>query len=107
MCQWNSAPTSGGCCGITCIADINGQCPNELRAPGGCNNPCTVFTNCGPTNYPRFFKDRCPEAYSYNKDDQTSTFTCPSGTNYTVVFCSPKRSSGLKELLLVCDDKEL
>ncbi|GFZ01748.1 osmotin 34 [Actinidia rufa] len=38
------SPTSDGCTrGIKCTADINGQCPNELRAPGGCNNPCTVF----------------------------------------------------------------
>ncbi|KAK3019296.1 hypothetical protein RJ639_004616 [Escallonia herrerae] len=33
-------PTSSGSNrGPTCTADINGQCPNELRAPGGCNNP--------------------------------------------------------------------
>ncbi|KAJ9158861.1 hypothetical protein P3X46_024405 [Hevea brasiliensis] len=91
------SPTSGGCSrGITCKADINGQCPNVLRAPGGCNNPCTVYKtneyccydgNCGPTDLSRFFKDRCRDAYSYPKDDQTSTFTCPGGTNYKVVFC--------------------
>ncbi|KAG6685097.1 hypothetical protein I3842_12G094800 [Carya illinoinensis] len=90
-------PTSNGCTrGIRCIADINGQCPNELRAPGGCNNPCTVFKtdqyccnsrSCGPTNYSRFFKDRCPNAYSYPNDDQNSTYMCPTGTNYRVVFC--------------------
>ncbi|XP_010906440.1 thaumatin-like protein [Elaeis guineensis] len=90
------SPTSGCSRGIRCTADIVGQCPNELKAPGGCNNPCTVFkTNeyccnsgsCGPTNYSRFFKERCPDAYSYPKDDQTSTFTCPGGTNYKVTFC--------------------
>ncbi|KAM4073438.1 hypothetical protein ACB094_10G019100 [Castanea mollissima] len=91
------SPTSGGCTnGIRCTADINGQCLAQLKAPGGCNNPCTVFKtneyccnsgNCGPTNYSKFFKDRCPSAYSYPKDDATSTFTCTSGTNYKVVFC--------------------
>ncbi|RWR88668.1 thaumatin-like protein [Cinnamomum micranthum f. kanehirae] len=92
------SPTSGGCTrGINCTADIKGQCPNELRVPGGCHNPCTVFGtdqyccnssgSCGPTSYSRFFKDRCPDAYSYPLDDQTSTFTCPSGANYRVVFC--------------------
>ncbi|KAG6740794.1 hypothetical protein POTOM_056263 [Populus tomentosa] len=90
------SPVSGNCRGIRCAADINGQCPNQLRASGGCNNPCTVFKtdqyccnsgNCGPTEYSRFFKQRCPDAYSYPKDDQTSTFTCPGGTNYRVVFC--------------------
>ncbi|OMO58689.1 Thaumatin [Corchorus olitorius] len=91
------SPNSGGCSrGIRCTADINGQCPNQLRAPGGCNNPCTVFKtdqyccnsgNCSPTDFSRFFKQRCPDAYSYPKDDATSTFTCPGGTNYRVVFC--------------------
>ncbi|KAF5460712.1 hypothetical protein F2P56_020562, partial [Juglans regia] len=91
------SPTSNGCTrGIRCTADINWQCPNELRAPGGCNNPCTVFKtdqyccnsgSCEPTNYSRFFKERCPDAYSYPKDDQTSTFTCNGGTNYKVTFC--------------------
>ncbi|XP_009609047.1 protein P21-like [Nicotiana tomentosiformis] len=93
------SPTSNGCTrGIRCTADINGQCPNELRASGGhgCNNPCTVFKtdnyccnsgNCGPTEFSKYFKDKCPDAYSYPKDDQTSTFTCPTGTNYRVVFC--------------------
>ncbi|KAF3448522.1 hypothetical protein FNV43_RR09235 [Rhamnella rubrinervis] len=33
------------------------------------------------------FQDRCPDAYSYPKDDQTSAFTCPGGTNYKAVFC--------------------
>ncbi|KAL3524548.1 hypothetical protein ACH5RR_017382 [Cinchona calisaya] len=76
------SPTSNGCTrGPQCTADINGQCLNELRAPGGCNNPCTVFKtdeyccnsgSCGPTDYSRFFKNNCPDAYSYPKDDQTS-----------------------------------
>ncbi|KAL5552108.1 hypothetical protein UlMin_002284 [Ulmus minor] len=90
---------------IQCTADINGQCPNELRAPGGCNNPCTVFktneyccTNgpgsCRPTNFSKFFKERCPTSYSYPQDDPSSTFTCPGGTNYRVVFC-PTGSSHL------------
>ena len=77
----------------------NGQCPNELRDPGGCNNPCTVFKNdhycctststsgsCKATVYSMFFKDMCPDAYSYPKDDATSTFTCPSASNYRLVF---------------------
>ncbi|KAK3019298.1 hypothetical protein RJ639_004618 [Escallonia herrerae] len=90
-------PTSIGCTrGLRCAADINGQCPNELRAPGRCNNPCTVFKedqyccnleNCGPIDCRRFFKLRCPAAYSYPKDDPTSTITCPGGTNYRVLFC--------------------
>ncbi|KAJ0427859.1 putative Thaumatin family [Helianthus annuus] len=89
--------SSGGCSrSIVCTADINGQCPSQLRAPGGCNNPCTVFKTeqyccnngpCGPTDFSRFFKQRCPDAYSYPQDDRTSLFTCPGGTNYEVIFC--------------------
>ncbi|XP_059628880.1 thaumatin-like protein [Cornus florida] len=87
---------AGKCRAIRCAADINGPCPRELKAAGGCNNPCTVFKTdeyccnsgkCGPTNFSRFFKERCRDAYSYPKDDETSTFTCPAGTNYRVVFC--------------------
>ncbi|KAK6251259.1 hypothetical protein SCA6_005264 [Theobroma cacao] len=91
------SPTSSGCTrGIKCSSEIVGQCPTELQAPGGCNNPCTVFKtdqyccnsgSCGPTNFSSFFKERCPDAYSYPKDDETSTFTCPAGTDYKVVFC--------------------
>ncbi|KAJ7010707.1 hypothetical protein NC653_001232 [Populus alba x Populus x berolinensis] len=73
----------GKCQALLCTADINGQCPNELRAPGGCNNPCSVFK----TNKYWFFKDRCPTSYSYPQDDPSSTFTCPGGTNYRVIFC--------------------
>ncbi|KAK3434416.1 hypothetical protein EUGRSUZ_D01900 [Eucalyptus grandis] len=94
------SPTSDGCTsGIKCTADINGECPAELKAPGGCNGPCAVFRtdeyccnsgSCGPTNFSKFFKDRCPDAYSYPKDDLTSTFTCRAGTDYRVVFCPNK-----------------
>ncbi|CAN4127421.1 unnamed protein product [Withania somnifera] len=62
----------------------------------GCTRGISVFKtdqyccncgNCGPTRYSKYFKNKCPDAYSYPKDDQTSTFTCPGGTNYRVVFC--------------------
>jgi hypothetical protein len=93
-------PTNRGqtdkCKPISCISDINGQCPGPMRAPDGCLNPCQVFKTqqycctqgpCGPTDYSRFFKDRCRDAYSYPQDDPSSTFTCPSGTEFRVVFC--------------------
>nr|GMC98807.1 osmotin-like protein [Ipomoea batatas] len=89
--------TNHKCRPISCTADIVGQCPGPLKVAGGCNNPCTTFrtpeyccTNgpCGPTDYSKFFKTRCPDAYSYPKDDATSTFTCAGGsTDYTVDFC--------------------
>lgn len=92
-------PTSNECNrSVRCAADITGQCPAELRAGGGCNNPCTVFrtnqyccgnssASCEPTTLSKFFKDRCPDAFSYPKDDATSRFTCLGRTNYDVVFC--------------------
>ncbi|KAG6530902.1 protein P21-like [Zingiber officinale] len=91
------SPTNGGCRGVRCSANIVGECPAELTAPGGCNNPCTVFgtpeyccTNgtCGPTDYSRFFKTRCPDAYSYPQDI-AATFVCPGHTNFTVVTFYP------------------
>lgn len=92
------SPTSNGCTrGIKCSSNITEECPSVLKAPGGCSDPCTVFktdqyccnssSNCEPTDYSKFFKDRCPNAYSYPQDDQTSTFTCPAGVNYRVMFC--------------------
>ncbi|XP_060171280.1 thaumatin-like protein 1 [Lycium barbarum] len=96
--EFSPASTDKCSARISCTADIIGQCPNELRTPGGCNSPCTVFktdlyccrnksNNCGPTNLSKFFKDRCSTSYSYPKDDTTSLFNCPSGINYRVVFC--------------------
>ncbi|PIA31453.1 hypothetical protein AQUCO_04900031v1, partial [Aquilegia coerulea] len=93
------SPTADGCKGrgSRCSADINRECPNELRVPGGCDNPCTVINsdccrsglNCRPTNYSRFFKERCPDAVNIPNDDPetASRFTCPSGTNYITVLC--------------------
>ncbi|KAJ0047919.1 hypothetical protein Pint_16089 [Pistacia integerrima] len=81
---------SGGCNSvIKYVGDIIEQCSTALRVLGGCNGACPVFksdqyccnsSNCGPTNYSRFFKDRCLNAYSYPKDDPTSTYTCQGGT---------------------------
>ncbi|RCV24352.1 hypothetical protein SETIT_5G078200v2, partial [Setaria italica] len=91
--------------GPHCAANITPQCPQELKAPGGCNNACTVFkqdkyccngsSTCEPTNYSGFFKRMCPEAFSYALDTSDTTFTCPSGTNYQVIFCPPVNISSL------------
>ncbi|CAL4964784.1 unnamed protein product [Urochloa decumbens] len=86
--------------GPRCAANITSQCPSDLKAVGGCNNPCSVFkqkdkyccignasNNCEPTTYSVFLVRMCPDAYSYSRDDSSSTlFTCPSGTNYQVIF---------------------
>ncbi|XP_044386532.1 alpha-amylase/trypsin inhibitor [Triticum aestivum] len=93
-------PVAGAPCrAATCAVDITRECLPELQVPGGCASACGKFGgdtyccrgqfehNCPPTNYSRFFKGKCPDAYSYAKDDQTSTFTCPAGTNYQIVLC--------------------
>ncbi|KAL8498368.1 hypothetical protein ACS0TY_021623 [Phlomoides rotata] len=91
-------PTTNGCTRpVGCSADITGQCPTQLKVPGGCHNPCTVYKTpeyccesggaCRPTDLSRFFKTRCRDVFSYPQDDPTSTFTCSAGTNYRVVFC--------------------
>ncbi|PKU77860.1 thaumatin-like protein 1 [Dendrobium catenatum] len=86
---------SSKCKALQCSADIIGQCPAPLKAPGGCNDPCTVFRNekeccttaasCSKTPYNEFFKHLCPQAWSYPKDN--STITCPAGTKFRVTFC--------------------
>ncbi|WOK99546.1 protein P21-like [Canna indica] len=73
-------PTSGGCPNLQCSADVNGQCPSEQRVSGGCNG-CNGQMQCST-----FFKNLCPDAYTYPSDN-TATKSCPSGTNYRVVFC--------------------
>ncbi|KAK6251260.1 hypothetical protein SCA6_005265 [Theobroma cacao] len=61
----------------------------DISLVDGFNVPMDFSPTSGgcTRDYSKFFKDRCPDAYSYPKDDQTSTFTCPGGTNYRVVFC--------------------
>ncbi|KAH9317727.1 hypothetical protein KI387_019496 [Taxus chinensis] len=95
------------CKRIACSSDINSKCPNELRVDGGCRSACAAFNtqrycctgpyleNCPPTQYSEFFKRECPQAYSYAKDDPTSTFTCPGGSNYKIVFCGAAISSNV------------
>ncbi|GLJ41579.1 hypothetical protein SUGI_0860400 [Cryptomeria japonica] len=93
-------PTNAQCTGSACRADINAVCPAELKVEGGCNTACNVFqtdqycctssyaNNCPPTNYSMIFKNQCPQAYSYTKDDSSNNYSCPSGTtDHSVVFC--------------------
>uniref|UniRef100_M8C4V8 Thaumatin-like protein n=1 Tax=Aegilops tauschii TaxID=37682 RepID=M8C4V8_AEGTA len=90
----------GSCHAISCAADINAKCPSELKMDGGCSSACLKFgtpkycctppltpSTCGPTDYSRFFKGLCPDAYSYAYDDKSSSFTCPVGSDYQVTFC--------------------
>ncbi|KAF6167724.1 hypothetical protein GIB67_017219 [Kingdonia uniflora] len=98
-------PTSG--CPVTsCPANVNLVCPSELSIKNGgetiaCKSACLAFNSpqycctgannqpstCPPTDYSRVFKNACPQAYSYAYDDQSSTFTCGTGADYTITFC--------------------
>ncbi|XP_044737461.1 pathogenesis-related protein 5-like [Chrysoperla carnea] len=91
-----------------CAHNFNDDCPNELRKEVngrtvGCKSACTAFdtdeyccrgahdrpetckSTDWPQNYPKFFKDRCPDAYSYAYDDHKSTFTCTAPA-YLITF---------------------
>ncbi|KAI3796884.1 hypothetical protein L1987_39571 [Smallanthus sonchifolius] len=102
-----SVVPQGDCQAISCPADINSQCPTDLAVNDGsggtigCKSACVQFNEpqycctgaystpqtCPPTNYSMFFKNLCPDAYSYAYDDPSSTFTCNTGPNYDITFC--------------------
>lgn len=91
-------------CGVAaCNHEMKDDCPDELRVWGqgwndgkvlACKSACLAFntdqyccrgahnqpntcqSHHWPKNYPKHFKDRCPDAYSYAYDDRKSTFTC-------------------------------
>ncbi|KAJ3667166.1 hypothetical protein Zmor_002567 [Zophobas morio] len=89
--------------------DIINQCPDPLKLKNGqgtviaCKSACNAFntdqyccrgaygtpdkckSSTWPVNYPKFFKDRCPDAYSYAYDDHKSLFTCKAET-YLITF---------------------
>ncbi|KMT12122.1 hypothetical protein BVRB_5g100730 [Beta vulgaris subsp. vulgaris] len=85
----NSGALGGKCRTVSCSANINAQCPQRWKTTDGCKNPCTSpgTGTCGANGDSKFYKGICRDAYSFPKDDQTSTFSCPPGTDYTVTFC--------------------
>ncbi|KAE8695124.1 Thaumatin-like protein 1 [Hibiscus syriacus] len=97
--------TGGNCRSAGCAADLNGDCPVELKVVDGsegvaCKSACDAFgdpqyccsgayatpNTCKPSSYSQFFKTACPTAYSYAYDDGTSTFTC-AAADYDITFC--------------------
>jgi len=84
---------SGPCNTIKCsIPNIRSFCTGDnqlITEPSGalvCKNTDGAAGK-GPTSNTELFKTACPQAYSYNYDDATSTFTCNTGSSYTVTFC--------------------
>lgn len=102
---------TGDCQYAGCVADLNSDCPNELRVTDldsrsvvACKSACAAFNTaefcctgdhstpqtCSPTQYSALFKNACPTAYSYAYDDASSTCTC-SGSDYLITFCPTSR----------------
>ncbi|KAK7333621.1 hypothetical protein VNO80_30397 [Phaseolus coccineus] len=109
-------PVSGSdsnCESTGCVLDLNAVCPTELKLTRNkevvaCQDPCRVFrteeyccfrnrSSCEPTTFSTFFKTACPQAYSYKKDDATSTFNCSTPADYNIVFC-PKSSNASRKV---------
>lgn len=86
-------PVASSCGAPSCsIPDIRSFCGSNnqlLSLPSGALSCINTDGTAGrgPSDGTRLFKAACPSAYSYNYDDATSTFTCPHGTNYNVIFC--------------------
>jgi len=93
-------PSDTTCPTVDCSSNITANCPTELQVVEGCDSACAALNspqycctgdyvdNCPPTSYSQYFKGQCPQAYSYAKDDNTSTFTCTPGANYNIAFCA-------------------
>ncbi|XP_057973839.1 pathogenesis-related thaumatin-like protein 3.5 [Malania oleifera] len=101
----SAAGGTGDCQYAGCVADLNQNCPPELRvvysgSVVACKSACAAFEapqfcctgdhatpqTCAPTQYSEMFKSACPKAYSYAYDDASSTRTC-SGSDYLITFC--------------------
>ncbi|XVE87439.1 hypothetical protein DITRI_Ditri18aG0117500 [Diplodiscus trichospermus] len=109
----------GNCSSAGCAADLNGDCPLELKVVDGsdgvaCKSACDAFgdpqyccsgayatpNTCKPSSYSEFFKTACPTAYSYAYDDGTSTFTC-GAADYVITFCPSPSTSKEKNYITI------
>lgn len=98
------------CKELRCIHDFLKDCPKELRKvvngkTVACLNACEALRKpefcctkpfdtpekCKPNKYSQYFRQKCPDAYSYAYDDKKSTYTCKSAegrsSGYTITFC--------------------
>lgn len=89
-------------------------CAKNNKPEECCTGKYNSPSACSPSGYSKSVKAVCPDAYSYGKlllssslrastlivfraafDDQTSTFTVPSGAGFEVVFCPGARSTNI------------
>ncbi|KAB5533679.1 hypothetical protein DKX38_016769 [Salix brachista] len=108
-------PSDQNCSNTGCIGDVNESCPTELEVTTGtegksvgCKGACYALSSsiyccdgissspdkCKPPFYSKFYKNLCPQSYSYVYDDTNTTYTCPS-TDYRIIFC-PGKSNTMK-----------
>ncbi|RWS19335.1 thaumatin-like protein 2, partial [Leptotrombidium deliense] len=103
-------PKEYDCVTTKCKFDFRNNCPDRLKKwkngkVTACLSACTATNDnylccrkqfntpqtCQAQNHHliKYFKDRCPQMYSFAYDDKKSTFLCKGfkGTKYTVTFC--------------------
>ncbi|KAF8893588.1 thaumatin-like protein [Infundibulicybe gibba] len=104
--------TSEDCPTASCETDLNPDCPEVLRIPGGCKSACLCNLDGNKLNSPNcctgsfnqsetcpmtgvayydYFKKGCKSGYVYAYDETSGTalWTCPTQrkTDYTLTFC--------------------
>ncbi|KAK9868443.1 hypothetical protein WJX84_001396 [Apatococcus fuscideae] len=81
------APDGKGCSTPTCtIHNLQTFCKSPNAYHGDyCTN--TAGPGSSVTASTKAFKSACPDAYSYSKDDASSTYSCKTGTDYNFIFC--------------------
>nr|TKR74962.1 hypothetical protein D5086_0000290030 [Populus alba] len=113
-------PIGQNCSSIGCIDDFNESCPAELEVTNGteeksvgCRSACDALKlpiyccngrmssfKCKPSLYSRFFKNSCPQGFTYYFEDNGNiTYTCPS-TDYQITFCPDEYMQSDKEEII-------
>ncbi|XP_057738037.1 pathogenesis-related thaumatin-like protein 3.5 [Arachis stenosperma] len=102
---------SGNCSTAGCDGDLRNNCPSQLTVKKNdkviaCRSACDVFNTdeyccrgiyedpamCSSSNYSKIFKQVCPVAYSFARDDPTSVMTC-TGADFIVTFCGSRNQT--------------
>lgn len=98
----------GNCPVLACRKDLTQTCPSELQvraAPSGgvvaCKSGCAAFGTdelccrnaynspaaCRSSQYSQFFKNECPQAFTYAHDSPSLTHECAAPRELKVIFC--------------------
>ncbi|KAM5571202.1 PR5-like receptor kinase [Rosa sericea] len=98
--------TGPNCNNTSCVVDLNGVCPSELKVTSaagsevvGCRSACDAFQEpryccsgayatadmCEPSSYSQIFKNACPHASTYAYDSKDRLICADA--EYTITFC--------------------